>query len=293
MAVKYVGGLPGAGWDGDRAKKYTLQARRDGAMVTVLGDRFDFEIASNGEGRVMTTDGRPAGEIFRVERRSPTLGASPPREAIVLFNGTGTDHFQGARMTKDGLLREGCKTREDYGYFRLHGEFLLPYKPLSRGQDRGNSGFYLESRYEVQVLDSFGLEGAANECGSIYSIKSPRINVCLPPLQWQTYDIEFRSAQFDNAGQKTAPMQISVWHNGVSIHSRALIPNKTGAGDPEGPFPLPLKLQDHNNSVHYRNLWLIDLTQPGADQIPWLKLPPTNVRPDPIAVDPRPSTSAE
>ena len=288
LAVKYVGGLPGAGWDGDRANKYKLEARRDGGVVTVLGERFDFEITSNGAGRVLTREGNPAGEVFRVERRSPTLGALPPQGAVVLFNGTGTDQFRGARMTEDGLLREGCETRDAYNHFRLHGEFLLPYKPLGRGQNRGNSGFYLESRYELQVLDSFGLEGAANECGGIYTVKPPRLNMCLPPLQWQTYDIEFRTAQFDSAGNKTGPMRISVWHNGVPIHSHALIPNKTGAGKPEGTAGLPIKLQDHNNPVHYRNLWLIDLNQPGADQIPWLKLPPKNVPPDPISVDPRP-----
>ncbi|MCA9078898.1 MAG: DUF1080 domain-containing protein, partial [Planctomycetaceae bacterium] len=153
-------------------------------------------------------------------------------------------------------------------------EFRIPYKPMARGQGRGNSGFYLQSRYEVQVLDSFGLEGIENECGALYRTRRPAFNMCLPPLQWQTYDIDFSPAKFDAQGNKTRNMRISVWHNGVLIHDRADIPNKTGAGKPEGPEPLITKLQDHGNPVVYRNLWMIDRTQPGTESISWLRLPP-------------------
>ena len=140
----------------------------------------------------------------------------------------------------------------------MHAEFRLPYKPQGRGQDRGNSGFYLQSRYEVQVLDTFGLEGVENHCGALYKTRRPDINMCYPPLSWQTYDIDFTPARFDAQGNKVSDMRISVWHNGVPIHADAVIPNKTGAGRPEGPDPLPTKLQDHSNPVMYRNIWLID-----------------------------------
>ena len=144
----------------------------------------------------------------------------------------------------------------------MHAEFRLPYMPHARGQNRSNSGFYLLSSYEVQVLDSFGLEGIKNECGALYRYKQPDINMCLPPLQWQTYDITFRSPTFDAAGNKLCNARITVLHNGVAVHNNFEVERKTGAGKPESPAPRPIKLQDHSNPVRYRNIWLIDLDRP-------------------------------
>ena len=269
-AVKYYGGLPGAGWK--KPRKYTLTGSRSADRVSLTGEQYDAEILGPTL-RLLDKDGREVGQLLRVERLSPTMGAAPPIGAIVLFDGGGDlSHWKNAKVTSEGL-QAGTETVDKYGDFRLHGEFMLPYKPLARGQDRCNSGFYLQGRYEVQVLDSFGLEGIENECGALYKTKRPDTNMCLPPLQWQTYDMDFTSAKFDATGKKTSNMQITVWHNGVVIHNAASIPNKTGAGTVEGPNPLPIKLQEHGNPVVYRNIWLIDKTQPGADSIPWLKLP--------------------
>jgi hypothetical protein len=201
------------------------------------------------------------------------MGAKPPQGAIVLFDGSSTEHFVNAKTTADNLLMAGTETVTPYGDFRLHAEFYLPYKPLGRGQDRGNSGFYLQSRYEVQVLDSFGLEGVENECGSLYRTKRPDVNMCLPPLQWQTYDIDFTSAKFDSAGNKISDMTITLYHNGYPVQNQARIPNKTGAGRPEGPDPLTTKIQDHANPVLFRNIWLIDKNDADAMAQPWLSLP--------------------
>ena len=268
-AVKYYGGLPGAGWNAPH--KFRLSGTRSSDRIWFQGEQYDAEILGSTL-RFFDKDGRVAGHLSRVERVSPTMGTQPPAGAVVLFDGSDLSHWKNARRTPEGWLEAGTETVEKYGDFRLHGEFMLPYKPLARGQGRGNSGFYLQGRYEVQVLDSFGLEGGENECGSLYKTKRPDTNLCLPPLQWQTYDIDFTNARFDSSGQKIENMQITVWHNGVPIHHAASIPNKTGAGAAEGPQPMPIKLQEHGNPVVYRNIWLIDKSQPGATSMPWLHL---------------------
>ena len=270
--VKYYGGLPGSGWR--KPEKFMMTGQRSDDRVTLTGQQYNGEILG-GTLTILAKDGRVAGKLERVERISPTMGARPPQGAIVLFGDGDLSHWKDAKKTADGYLMAGTETVQEFTDFRLHGEFMLPYKPLARGQARGKSGFYLLGRYEVQVLDSFGLEGIENECGSLYKTKRPDTNLCLPPLQWQTYDIDFTNAKFDAEGKKTSNMRITVWHNGVMIHSSASIPNKTGAGKPEGPNPMPIKLQDHDNPVVYRNIWLIDMSQPGATSIPWLNLPLT------------------
>ncbi len=280
MAVKYIGGLPGDGWM--RGQRILLDGERTGDVVALKGDVTSLVVAAE-EAHVVNDLGEKLGELQRVRRVSPTMGAQPPEGAVVLFDGTGVDHFKNGKMTSDGWLMAGTETKDAWNNFRLHGEFLLPYKPLARGQARGNSGFYLQGRYELQVLDSFGLEGVENECGSMYKLFRPLVNMCLPPLQWQTYDIDFQAPQFDDAGNKIAPMTISVWHNGVPVHTQRQVPSKTGAGIAEGPHPLPIKLQDHANPVVYRNIWIIDTSAPGARDIAWLRLP-VKAAPVPVAV---------
>ncbi|HLQ46405.1 MAG TPA: DUF1080 domain-containing protein, partial [Planctomycetaceae bacterium] len=198
------------------------------------------------------------GELIRVERRSQTLGLPPPAGAIVLFDGSNTEHWKNDRKTDDGLLMIGTETKHPFRDFHMHVEFLLPYMPNARGQGRANSGVYIQSRYEVQVLDSFGLKGEKNECGSLYKFKAPDANMCFPPLVWQTYDIEFRAATFNDMNQRICPTTIWVWHNGLLVQNGVTLANKTGGGAAEGPTALPTKLQDHGNPVRFRNIWLID-----------------------------------
>lgn len=267
-ASKYYGGLPGEGWFG--GARYELTGELTGDVVTLHSDEYDV-IVEPERASIMTRDGRRAGELEKMIRVSPTMGAAPPAGAIVLFDGSNTDHFKDAKITADGLLLAGTETLSGYQDFRLHGEFRLPYKPLARGQARGNSGFYLQSRYEVQVLDSFGLEGIENECGALYRTRRPDFNMCLPPLQWQTYDIDLTSAKFDNHEKKIANMRISVWQNGVLIHNNVEIPNKTGAGKPESPAALPTKIQDHGNPVVYRNIWIVPKGKLSTQNRSWVK----------------------
>ena len=140
---------------------------------------------------------------------------------------------------------------------KIHLEFRTPFMPKARGQARGNSGVYVQGRYEVQVLDSYGLEGKDNECGGIYKIAAPQVNMCLPPGQWQTYDITFRAPRFDDDGKKVENARISVVHNGVTIHDNIELPNPTGGGRRKDiAAPGPLLLQDHGNRVQFRNIWI-------------------------------------
>lgn len=257
-AAGYSGGLPGDGWFGGERQLFT--GDRQGEVVE-LSRREGLQITVDSESATLTdAAGETVGEFRKVHRTSPTLGALAPPGAVILFSGGSTEKFTDASITEDGLLMAGTQTARPYTDFRLHAEFRLPFKPHARGQARGNSGFYLQSRYEVQVLDSFGLEGVENECGALYKTRRPDFNMCYPPLVWQTYDIDLTSPRFDAEGNKVTNMHISVWHNGVLIHNNAEIPNKTGAGKPETPEPLPTKLQDHGNPVVYRNIWLIEKT---------------------------------
>jgi hypothetical protein len=110
----------------------------------------------------------------------------------------------------------------------------------------------------VQVLDSFGLEPQNNEAGGLYKFKAPDLNLSFPPLSWQTYDIHFTAAKFNDAGEKTAKARITVWHNGFVIHNNVELENKTGGGSQEGPQALPILFQNHGTPVEFRNVWLVD-----------------------------------
>ena len=153
---------------------------------------------------------------------------------------------------------EGADLKPMFQDFNLHLEFMLPYMPAARGQARANSGVYLQSRYEVQVLDTFAIEPVNNGCGGLYRFRGPDVNMCLPPLVWQTYDIVFTAPRWAADGTKLENARISMWHNGVRIHKNVELPNKTGAGKPEEPTLLPIRLQNHGNPIRFRNIWIID-----------------------------------
>ena len=255
--VIYKDGLPGAGWDGERNPG--LEGKRDGDQIVFPPSENGFKhFLSKGVLRTVTPDGTEY-RMEKTQRKSPTLGAKPPSKAIVLFDGSNTDAWVNAHVDeKRKLIAAGTKTKQSFTNFTLHCEFLLPFKPAGRGQDRGNSGVYLQDRYEVQVLDSFGLKGENNECGGFYSQAKPSVNMCFPPLTWQTYDIDFTSAQFDESGKKIKPALATVKHNGVTIHDRYALKDKTGGGKAEGPSGGPIQLQGHGNPVFYRNIWIVE-----------------------------------
>lgn len=256
-SVAYVGGLPGAGWNGE--EKYRATGQLMDGVVILQGDEGRGELR-NGVLSIKGDDGSLSGELKKTERKSPTLGLAPPANAVVLFDGTNADSWTGGKMTEDGLLEQGCTSKQTFSSHQLHIEFRLPYQPEDRGQARGNSGIYFQGRYEVQMLDSFGLAGEQNECGGIYSVAKPKVNMCLPPLAWQTYDAEFTAAKYADTGKLVANPRITVRHNGVVIHDDIELPgdrNTTAASLKAGPEPGPVYLQNHGNPVRYRNIWVV------------------------------------
>jgi len=255
-AVAYPGGLPGDGWDKEAGKIQAQGENKDGTVV------FECDkggaIYRDGLLTVIDKDANSLGELEKVQRKSPTLGAKPPEGAVVLFDGSSLDHWKpGTKKTEDGLLMQGAHSEDTFQSHTLHLEFRLPYQPESRGQGRGNSGLYVQGRYEVQMLDSFGLEGKDNECGGIYKVSPPAVNMCFPPLTWQTYDIDLTAPKFDG-DKKVANARITVRHNGVVIHDDIELPRPTpgGRGGPEK-NPGPIYLQNHGNPVRYRNIWVV------------------------------------
>lgn len=259
-AVVHRNGLPGEGW-----KK---QDRLGSAESEVVDGVITFRetggtaITQWKDGALVLSDpARPdyGGRLEKVVRKSPTLGARPPKNAKILFDGKDHNDFAADRVTEDGLLMEGVTSRTTFRDCTLHLEFMLPFEPKGRGQDRGNSGCYMQGRYEVQILDSFGLEGRNNEAGGIYEVSDPMVNMCFPPMSWQTYDIEFAAPKFDAAGRKTQNARMSVRFNGVLVQKDVEIPGPTRAAiNKESPEPGPLYLQDHSHPVRFRNIWIVE-----------------------------------
>jgi hypothetical protein len=264
--VAYPGGLPGLGWTG--TDRFTGTAARTGdaadAQVKIEGTDWTGSPRKgeirNGEIVVFHDDGSEWTRLPKKPRTSATLGQKPPEDAVVIFDGPGPVNeaatLVDAHVTDDGLLMQGVTTKETFGDAVWHIEFRLPYQPFDRGQNRGNSGAYVQGCYEVQMLDSFGLEGKDNECGGLYSIAAPRANAALPPLEWQTYDIDFTAPKFAD-GKKVANARMTVRHNGILVQDDVEVPVITPAGpQPEERPRGPLHLQEHGCQVRYRNIWV-------------------------------------
>ena len=207
-----------------------------------------------------------------------TRQAAPPSDAVVLFNGkdvsnwTTRDGQPAGWKIEDGILHVAPRTgdimsTERFADCFLHLEFRCPDMPEATGQAKGNSGVYMQGRYEIQVLDSYGINiPGMGDCGAIYNQFAPLVNACKPPMVWQTYDVIFRAARVGEAGEVEEPVRLTVLQNVLVIHNNVQLPGVTGGTlDEEVGEPGPLLLQDHGHLVAYRNIWAVPLPLEGSN----------------------------
>lgn len=201
-----------------------------------------------------------------------------PENAIALFNGKDLSNWHarnggpaGWEVSDDVVSvvpRTGdIVTDQKFTDFLLHLEWMEPDMPEATGQAKGNSGVYLQGRYEIQVLDSYGIEvPGKGDCGAVYDQFAPLVNACRPPLEWQTYDIAFRAARLDDSGNVIDQARVTVMQNGILIHNNVEVLGPTGgAMDDKIGEPGPILLQDHGNLIKYRNAWILPLPLKGSD----------------------------
>lgn len=255
-AYGYHGGLPGDGWN--QGERHSGEGETSGGVTTLQSTGGPKAVIKEGVLTLFTAAGVECGQLKRIERRSETLGAKPPAGAIVLFDGTSPEQFDGGRMTADGLLVQGATSKRKFQDFTLHVEFRTPGAAVADDHGRGNSGIYLQGRYELQILDSFGQDVDHGACGGIYSVRAPSLNASYPPFSWQTFDIDFTAAKYDGK-KKLQNAKMTVKHNGVLVHEGVEVPGATTAAPvEEGPEPGPLYLQDHGSPVRFRNVWVVE-----------------------------------
>jgi len=214
-------------------------------------------------------------ELKKITRTSPTEGAPPPADAVVLLPfapGKAPDvsawNENQWKPLDDGSLqcnpgKGSITTKQSFGDIKLHVEFWLPLMAENFGQERANSGVFLNNLYEIQVLDSFGLVPAMGDCAAIYNQTRPLVNANLPPEHWQTYDITFRAPRMNPDGSVMEKARVTVEFNGIKVQDSTIIEGCTLGHEPGKPpanaATGPLQLQDHGNRVRYRNAWLVEL----------------------------------
>ena len=204
----------------------------------------------------------------------PGDGAQAPSDAIILFDGRDLAAWESTRggnagwTVENGIMTVAAgsgdiRTRQSFADVQLHIEWRTPAVVEGDGQGRGNSGVYLQERYEVQILDSFENRTYSNgQAGSIYKQYVPLVNASRGPGTWQSYDIFYRAPVFAEDGELVRPGTITVVHNGVLIHNNVVIQGSTrytGLPSYEAHGPLPVMLQDHGNPTSFRNIWIREL----------------------------------
>jgi len=216
-------------------------------------------------------------EVWEPQPRVVTPGKTSqeaPSDAIILFDGKNLSNWSKPdgsaaewSITGSALMvnagKGEIKTKQTFGDIQLHIEWASPEKVESEGQGRGNSGIFIQERYEVQVLDNFENKTYANgQAGSIYKQAMPLVNACRKPGEWQTYDIAYIAPRFNKDGRILEPAKLTLLHNGILVQNNVSI---VGPTEYIG-FPVykdhgkaAIKLQDHGNPVKYRNIWVREL----------------------------------
>ena len=205
---------------------------------------------------------------------TPGAKGKAPSDAIILFDKGSLDAFESVNGGPAQWLVKGNKfvvnpgsgniqTKQRFGDCQLHIEWMTSKKDVKAGksgQQNGNSGIYLMTIYEVQVLNSYiNSTDAERQAGSIYNQHAPLVNASVQPGKWQVYDIILMAPKFDGAGKKIDPGYVTVFHNGVLIHYQSELQGPTTAASEQFDITepeLPLMLQDHSNEVSYRNIWI-------------------------------------
>lgn len=197
--------------------------------------------------------------------------ATPPSDALILFNGRNLANFEKANKQPAGWKVENgymevvpgsgtIQTKEHFSDFQLHLEFATPRKVQGRSQGRGNSGVIIFGDFEIQILDSFDNPTYPDgQAGAMYGQQPPRVNASKPPGEWQSYDIIFENARWIN-GKLTKKANVTVIHNGVAIHHKQEF-NGTSLHRRVGKYTKPktqgpIHLQDHGNPMRFRNIWI-------------------------------------
>lgn len=195
----------------------------------------------------------------------------PPSDAIVLFDGSDLSAWSSVKdgsparwKVTDGYMEVAktgdIQTKQAFGSCQLHIEWQAPEEVKGDSQGRGNSGVFLMSTYEVQVLDSWQNPTYADgQASALYGQKPPLVNAAKKPGQWQTYDIIFHAPKF-NGQEVVRPGTVTVLHNGVLVQDHWEIQgttfHKVRAKYEPHADKLPIKLQDHGNPVRFRNIWI-------------------------------------
>ncbi|MBK1877466.1 3-keto-disaccharide hydrolase [Pelagicoccus mobilis] len=264
---------------------YSGEATLQGDTIVLEDGDWSIRVAESG----LTGSGKVGGQeakfsLSRLRLGSPTLGAKPPKGSLILFDGSNFDqweHEDGRAVTwallEDGAMEVNSRfknksstppiggdiyTKQSFKDLRFHMEFRYPVEPEQQGQLRGNSGLFFQG-YEVQILNSYGLDGLWNELGALYKLSPPKVNAARPPLEWQTYDIIYRAPRYDG-NQLKENARITVSLNGIVVQRDEELIHQTANGQlgrnkPAPKEAMPIRLQDHINRIQFRNIWAEEL----------------------------------
>ncbi|HET9570262.1 MAG TPA: family 16 glycoside hydrolase [Bacteroidales bacterium] len=258
--------------------------KSDGNQLILRGEGWEGKIE---KGNLHIEKAGKVLDMKHFYRRSPTMNAAPPKNAIVLFNGknldawtkvlekdwlTGGTPVDNWKILPGGILQvephpagqyESVITKQKFGDVKIHLEFRLLGEVT-------NGGVYLQSRYELNIKDAYGAVGGTPiGFGNISDPKDlyPAVNPAFPPMEWQTFDIDFRAPRFDATGtKKTENARITVVHNGVTIYENVELKGVKGSTGRLGEAGVgPIYLQEHGASYQFRNIWVIDKTLKGTE----------------------------